>query len=269
MGMTYEELSTFGRLRKMRGCGPYSMFCKLLHTWKDKCSPASVAEKVKHFFRLYSINRHKMTTMTPSYHAESYSPDDNRFDLRQFLYNVRWSWQFRTIDDQVHRLQQAKESQLRQHQYQLENESGLSLHPTHPDTPESSSGGTLSNMRSKDTQNHVSGRTVGLQKSRGRGRNEFQEPSGIFRNSIKAESASLESNKEPLRNTLRPESVTPPCPPLVKVKIEPPDGSPPLEQQETAPGYISNGGKRRIPNDRHVTGGLEHSNTKQMRTGIF
>lgn len=27
-----------------------------------------------------------MTTLTPSYHAESYSPDDNRFDLRPFLY---------------------------------------------------------------------------------------------------------------------------------------------------------------------------------------
>ena len=28
------------------------------------------------------MNRHKMTTLTPSYHAENYSPDDNRFDLR-------------------------------------------------------------------------------------------------------------------------------------------------------------------------------------------
>jgi len=27
-----------------------------------------------------------MTTLTPSYHAEQYSPDDNRFDLRPFLY---------------------------------------------------------------------------------------------------------------------------------------------------------------------------------------
>eukprot|EP00179_Madagascaria_erythrocladioides_P029989 CAMPEP_0198331912 /NCGR_PEP_ID=MMETSP1450-20131203/17916_1 /TAXON_ID=753684 ORGANISM="Madagascaria erythrocladiodes, Strain CCMP3234" /NCGR_SAMPLE_ID=MMETSP1450 /ASSEMBLY_ACC=CAM_ASM_001115 /LENGTH=30 /DNA_ID= /DNA_START= /DNA_END= /DNA_ORIENTATION= len=30
-----------------------------------------------------------MTTLTPSYHAENYSPEDNRFDLRQFLYNVK------------------------------------------------------------------------------------------------------------------------------------------------------------------------------------
>ncbi|XP_033097671.1 glutamine-dependent NAD(+) synthetase-like [Anneissia japonica] len=101
MGMTYEELSLFGRLRKMSLCGPYSMFLKLVHKWKDTVTPSQVADKVKHFFRSYSINRHKMTVMTPSYHAESYSPDDNRFDLRQFLYNPSWLWQFRCINHEV------------------------------------------------------------------------------------------------------------------------------------------------------------------------
>ncbi|XP_077375457.1 glutamine-dependent NAD(+) synthetase [Festucalex cinctus] len=101
MGMTYSELSVIGRLRKISKCGPFSMFCKLIHMWKDVLSPTEVAQKVKHFFRMYSINRHKMTTVTPSYHAESYSPDDNRFDLRPFLYNTRWNWQFRSIDTQI------------------------------------------------------------------------------------------------------------------------------------------------------------------------
>ncbi|XP_076311459.1 NAD synthetase isoform X2 [Tachypleus tridentatus] len=101
MGMTYAELSMYGRLRKQNGCGPYSMFCKLIHLWKDKLTPAEVAEKVKFFFRHYAINRHKMTVLTPSYHAESYSPDDNRFDHRQFLYNAKWKWQFDAIDVQV------------------------------------------------------------------------------------------------------------------------------------------------------------------------
>lgn len=101
MGMTYDELADFGRLRKIAGCGPYSMFAKLVHAWRDTCSPKEVAEKVKHFFRTYSINRHKMTTLTPSYHAERYSPDDNRFDHRQFLYNVDWTWQFAAIDAKV------------------------------------------------------------------------------------------------------------------------------------------------------------------------
>jgi len=42
-----------------------------------------------------------MTTLTPSYHAENYGTDDNRFDLRQFLYNVRWPRQFAFIDHLV------------------------------------------------------------------------------------------------------------------------------------------------------------------------
>ena len=100
MGMTYDELSRFGRLRKIDRCGPVSMFEKLVHEW-NHLPPQEVAEKVKRFFYYYSVNRHKMTTLTPSYHAESYSPDDNRFDLRQFLYNVRWGWQFRQLDRHV------------------------------------------------------------------------------------------------------------------------------------------------------------------------
>ena len=32
---------------------------------------------------------------------QSYSPEDNRFDLRQFLYNARWSYQFRKIDELI------------------------------------------------------------------------------------------------------------------------------------------------------------------------
>ncbi|XP_023187881.1 glutamine-dependent NAD(+) synthetase isoform X2 [Xiphophorus maculatus] len=101
MGIMYSELSVIGRLRKISKCGPFSMFCKLIHLWRDVLSPTQVAQKVKHFFRMYSVNRHKMTTVTPSYHAESYSPDDNRFDLRPFLYNTHWNWQFQCIDNQI------------------------------------------------------------------------------------------------------------------------------------------------------------------------
>lgn len=105
MGMTYSELSVIGRLRKISKCGPYSMFCKLIDSWREALSPLEVANKVKRFFRMYSVNRHKMTTVTPSYHAESYSPDDNRFDLRPFLYNIHWNWQFRCIDNQVSQME--------------------------------------------------------------------------------------------------------------------------------------------------------------------
>ena len=108
MGMTYAELSRFGQLRKMEQCGPVSMFEKLVQEW-EHLPPREVAEKVKRFFRYYAINRHKMTTLTPSYHAESYSPDDNRFDLRQFLYNTRWTWQFRHIDACVRKLEETQQ----------------------------------------------------------------------------------------------------------------------------------------------------------------
>lgn len=101
MGMTYEELSIFGYLRKVEKCGPYSMFLKLLHEWTPKLSPAQVAEKVKRFFFFYAINRHKQTVLTPSYHAEQYSPDDNRFDLRPFLINPRFTWASKKIDQVV------------------------------------------------------------------------------------------------------------------------------------------------------------------------
>lgn len=137
MGMTYDELSVFGRLRKVDKCGPYSMFTKLVHEWGSFLSPLQVADKVKKFFFEYARNRHKMTTLTPSYHAvsivlfvdqkanlfrdklqEQYSPDDNRkhfhrytaygcsqrilgFDLRPFLYPARFPWQFRKIDQVV------------------------------------------------------------------------------------------------------------------------------------------------------------------------
>ena len=105
MGMTYAELGAYGKLRQQSRCGPYSMYSKLLHEWDSTCTPEEVSEKVKRFFRFYAINRHKMTVLTPSYHAESYSPDDNRYDHRPFLYNICWDWQFRSIDKHLERLE--------------------------------------------------------------------------------------------------------------------------------------------------------------------
>jgi NAD+ synthase (glutamine-hydrolysing) len=111
MGMTYAELTVFGRLRKIYRCGPVSMFRALLANGALSAaqgaarvvalSAREIAVKVKRFFFFYAINRHKMTTLTPSYHAESYSPDDNRFDFRPFLYNAAWSRQSKNIDAMV------------------------------------------------------------------------------------------------------------------------------------------------------------------------
>ena len=76
MGMTYDELSVFGRLRKVEKCGPYNVFTKLVHEWGSFLSPiqvssiflyhpdlmfkfAQIAEKVKLFFFEHARNRHK------------------------------------------------------------------------------------------------------------------------------------------------------------------------------------------------------------------
>lgn len=42
MGMTYDELSVLGRLRKVEKCGPYSTFTKLVHEWGTILSPLQV-----------------------------------------------------------------------------------------------------------------------------------------------------------------------------------------------------------------------------------
>ena len=100
MGMSYVELSIFGRLRKVGKCGPWAMYEKLLHLWSDRLTPREIYEKTRRFFYYYSINRHKMTILTPSYHAEQYSPDDNRYDLRPFLY-PGFSWPYKKIEENV------------------------------------------------------------------------------------------------------------------------------------------------------------------------
>ncbi|KAF4830458.1 Glutamine-dependent NAD(+) synthetase [Colletotrichum tropicale] len=117
MGMTYPELTIMGRLRKVNKLGPYGMFQRLVHDWDEHrerapddeaplYNPRQTAEKVKKFFHFYAINRHKMTTLTPSLHCNDYSPDDNRFDLRPFLYPPFWkSWSFKKIDMELEKIE--------------------------------------------------------------------------------------------------------------------------------------------------------------------
>ena len=109
MGMTYKQLEDFGKLRKLEKCGPYSMFRKLLDKWKNVFSPSEIATKVKYFFFTYSINRHKTTTLTPSLHAENYSPEDNRFDLRPFLY-PKFNWQYKKISEDVQKIEELEKN---------------------------------------------------------------------------------------------------------------------------------------------------------------
>jgi len=116
MGMSYDELGDLGFCRKVEKAGPLSTFLKLRSRWADrpltpsirargpsapKTQDEQVAQKVKDFYFYNAINRHKMTTLTPSYHAENYSPDDNRFDLRPFLQCASFDEQFASIDKMV------------------------------------------------------------------------------------------------------------------------------------------------------------------------
>lgn len=47
MGMTYEELGVYGRLRKVVRCGPVAMFRHCCQIWRDKYAPHQVADKVR------------------------------------------------------------------------------------------------------------------------------------------------------------------------------------------------------------------------------
>jgi NAD+ synthase (glutamine-hydrolysing) len=67
MGMTYDELGIFGRLRKVHKLGPWGMWERLTHEWRDKMSPREIYTKVRRFFWYYAINRHKATVITPAY----------------------------------------------------------------------------------------------------------------------------------------------------------------------------------------------------------
>jgi NAD+ synthase (glutamine-hydrolysing) len=133
MGMTYAELSIFGRLRKVSKLGPWGMYESLVHAWgkpapesdvpatsessnKDEhetpeaahvihgrsLSPREVYEKVRRFFYYFNVNRHKATILPPGLHLEEYSPEDNRFDLRPFLYPaMAGSWPVEKMERHV------------------------------------------------------------------------------------------------------------------------------------------------------------------------
>ena len=120
LGLTYDQLSIFGKLRRGQfgTYGPFGMFCKI---WEERNSthirsafpdlnqstgPEVIATKVKRFFTLYANNRHKQTVLTPALHSETYSPDDNRFDHRQFLFDPKWKFQFQQIDGKVQQINQ-------------------------------------------------------------------------------------------------------------------------------------------------------------------
>lgn len=137
MGMTYAELSVFGRLRKVHKLGVWGMYERLVYLWgkpppetetadttsRDEheqadavhgqihgrgLKPREVYGKVRRFFYYFNINRHKATILPPGLHLEEYSPEDNRFDLRPFLYpQMAGSWPIEKIEKHVQSMESA------------------------------------------------------------------------------------------------------------------------------------------------------------------
>lgn len=118
MGFTYAELGELGMRFKVDKLGPWSMYLRLLGDWKERpgFGPAKIADKVMRFFRFYSLNRHKAVILTPSPHMSAYNPDDNRRDLRPFLYVVNWPFQFGKIRAHVAELEEHLGEQHQQKQ---------------------------------------------------------------------------------------------------------------------------------------------------------
>ena len=113
MGCTYDELGAFGKLRKGGRLGPLSMWRFLLRSgavgeqassWIN-LSPRALYERVKFLWHSFNLARHKQEILTPSLHAETYSPDSNRYDLLPFL-RPRMEFQWRKTEDAVEGLEQ-------------------------------------------------------------------------------------------------------------------------------------------------------------------
>jgi len=100
IGLTYDQIYYFGKLRSS-GYGMITMFDYIVKNlnkkeiqdlvipnYKNKHKneiEIYIKQKLIIFFNKYKTNRHKTVILTPSVHLLP-SPDDNRFDLRPFLY---------------------------------------------------------------------------------------------------------------------------------------------------------------------------------------
>jgi NAD+ synthase (glutamine-hydrolysing) len=97
---SFQEIDVLATFRKDRKCGPVDMFVLLCDEW-NQLTPREVAKKVKTFFVRYSVNRHKASVAPPGYHCKGYGCDDNRYDMRQIIYDDTWEVQFNKIDNMV------------------------------------------------------------------------------------------------------------------------------------------------------------------------
>jgi NAD+ synthase (glutamine-hydrolysing) len=105
IGITYKEVFILGKIRN-EGNGLIGMLKEALknkyfrETYRNSDGTVNKREigyRVEKFYDRYIKNRNKTTILTPSVHLLP-SPDDNRFDLRPFLYPADRSVQFKYMD---------------------------------------------------------------------------------------------------------------------------------------------------------------------------
>ena len=88
IGLKYMEISELSKLMSS-GYGPLDSYMKIATEPNDVFnadSPSSKLAKIHNFNNRYRMNRHKSVTLPPSVHLLSFSPDDNRYNMRPFLY---------------------------------------------------------------------------------------------------------------------------------------------------------------------------------------
>lgn len=107
MGITYTQIYELGRLRSM-GYGPIDCYKTIMDdpVLKEKFSIDPNNQKIepdqvlKRFYWRYTVNRNKATIIPPSVHLTP-NPDDNRYDLRPFLYPIFGrvtNWTTKTVE---------------------------------------------------------------------------------------------------------------------------------------------------------------------------
>jgi NAD+ synthetase len=89
IGLLYTEMSELGRLMS-NGYGPIDTYQKLMsdpgEVFAKNPTKEYINEKITLFNYRYRFHRHKAVILPPSVHLLSQTPDDNRYNLRPFLY---------------------------------------------------------------------------------------------------------------------------------------------------------------------------------------